>query len=524
MYTYFLIFLLSLLPTLSHAQDENVSWSKIDRLGLYDNAEEGQLSKNVWENYNQAEAIDSLNRLPKQLSSPVYRTIIKRLLLSSSPTLDNNIDSPALLTKRLELLIRYGLLQDAKKLIEKIPDNYDFANNVDMALLKMQISLFDSELAPACLDIQASSDQFRNMPAWRELSDFCRYRFANAEKINMSNLQFNNYPALKNLLIKRDLNYSDLSPLELLLAKADGQLFSDDSYYKLAPNLSIMPDFLIYVGSDDEYKNKATYQCFAIEAAKRGIRDSVYIENAYKSASFNDEILTNNSGQVKLHPCDVSAFFYKKLLQVSDASNKDVLINAFLKTTEAIPAYALVPFKDYILDANISPDNKWRAASILGLSSESIPASLLPEAMPLKQFESQKSIAEKNYIDWVNNKTHENILVSNQIDIAAPLYIIQILSDEYNKLKNNSNKNLYENIFSLTYEKNSLNLGLGFAGFLSETFKNKDQVAVLTRSLHLVGENYIGDYSIEDVAVILSTLKAYKLEKEGVLLAFEYLQ
>ena len=71
---------------------------------------------------------------------------------------------------------------------------------------------------------------------------------------------------------------------------------------------------------------------------------------------------------------------------------------------------------------------------------------------------------------------------------------------------------------------NSLNLGLGYSGFMAGVLKRDDIVDLLTRSLGLMADNSIHNYSTEDAAVILSALKAVKLEKESVMLTLEYLQ
>jgi hypothetical protein len=513
-----------LLSTSTMAQDNTSDWAATDRIGIYKSAEDGQLSKNMWDDYTQGKALEALNRLPASISSPAYRSVVERLLLSSSPAKDENIDAPALLAKRLHLLIRYGMLEEARSLINEIPDEYNLQKDIDITTVLLQLSLFDGELAPACLDIQASLTQFRDMPAWRELADFCRYRFGDQSKIRLSDIQFSHNPSLITLLRAGELKYDRLNNTEILLAHADRRLFANNNYNKEARNAEDLPDLVVYAGSEDRYQNEKTYQCFVIESVKRGLRHFNFLENAYKNVSFDEDLLKGNGGEIRLHPCEIAAFFYQKAGTTTGENNKNILINALLKATESMPAAALVPFHDYLLSIKIEPENKWRAAVILALANQKIPESLMPVAFPLLKMQSQQNIDEKTYIEWANIPLHEKILEHTKTDIAAPLYISQILSDEINKLRNPHNNNLYENIFSLTYEKKSLNLGLGFTGFMAETFKNENQIAVLTRGLGLMGENPVNAYSIEDVAVILSAFEAYKLEKESVMLAFEYLQ
>ena len=519
------LFLLAFFPSLLHAQDTDFDWASIDRAGLYNNAEQGQIGKNIWKDYSQSEAIDTLSRLPSRLAEPVYRSLARKILLSSAPANDEELDAPTLLTKRLELLIQYGFFDEAEELIDSLPDDIDFTHNLEMALIKLQLSLLDGELAPACLDIQASSSQFRDMPAWRELADFCRYRFGSAEKIRMSEMQFRSYPALRSLLSDTALQLNSLNTTEILLAHADNKLFANaEAYNRQAKSLNDIPDLVVQLASQSGNSEQTAYQCYAIESVKRGLRDYDYLENTYKNAKFSDDLLSENSGQVTLHPCDIAAFFYQRIAKVSGDEDKSAIINALLKTTEAMPAIALVPLHEYMANATIMPELQWRAALIFGLDSANIPDSLLPTALPLKNIESRRKMGKDDYIEWLNVNRHERILHDNQTDIAAPLYLLQIINGDFNKLTNSDERDLYENIFSLTYEKKSLNLSLGFNGFMSEIYSNKDKITVLTRLLSLIGDNDISDYALEDVAVILSAFQAYKLEKEGVMLSFEYLQ
>lgn len=521
----FLLALFTLIPSgLINAQDKTAEAWEIDRVGLNISEQYDFLGDNHWQDYSQSDAIEALSRFPDILAEAEYRPLVKALLSSESRPFEEDLGAPSLLSKRLNLLIRYGFIEDAKNLLAFAEDRYDITKDTGLSLVRLKLSLLEGELAPVCLDIQASAEQFRDMPSWRELVKFCRYRFESETSINYDDLNFRNYPHLKYILAdttSHTINYNDL---EILAAYADNKLFDDQSYKTLAAETDTLRDLLILLASQKQFNHKDTHQCYVIEAVSRGLRDWQYLQESYGNVVFEDTILDNNSGQVTMHPCSVPAFFFQKIQAAETEINRRNFLNAIFAATESMPVAALLPFADFITNTQISENHHWRAAIISAQANGTIPDSLLPIAMPLKAILEKESLNESDYIEWANIESHENILEQSHIDIATPLYFLQIINGEINNLDNRYENNKYENIFPLTYEKKSLNLGLGFTGFMSALLDNRDPVAVLTRLMSLTAHNRIRDYSTKDAAVILSVLKAYKLEKEYVMLAFEYLQ
>lgn len=509
-------------PFYAHAQGDLTVIKDIDRIGLYDTSSEGKLGgeKGLWDGYSQQKALDTINRLPSRLSSPVYRNLVKQILLSSGPSSEESIESPAFLTRRLQLLINYGLIDEAKELYEAIPDSYNSDDDINMALIDLQFSLMDGDLAPACLDIQASSAQFKDMPEWKELSDYCRQRFSGSEAVNDPKVYF----SLPNLLADKSINYSKLKDVEILLAQADNKLFKGNQYYNATRDIDNLSDLLILIASDSRYAGENGHQCYIIEAAERGLRDYNYVGDAYLKSPMDKSALSQNFNNADIPPCMAPAYFYQKIVLESEPEARNRIVNSMLQHTSETSPRALEPFIGFIEKADIDKEYHWRAASILALAGTQIPDDYLPVALPLQNLQLGRSIRQDEYISWLDNEFHVINLQQQSIDIAAPLYLLQIVNGEFNKLTKTTSENKYENIFSLTYAKNSLNLGLGFSGFMSGVWKQGDMTDLITRSLGLMANNNISDYSTEDAAVILSAFEAYKLEKESVLLALEYLQ
>jgi hypothetical protein len=499
----------------------------IDRIGTLTEAENGQISDNLWEGLSQKQASEHLNRLPNKLASPSYRALTRAVLLSDAPEQRDSIIAPALLLKRINLLIQYGLFEDAQALFNKAEAALDLSSNPDAALIPIKIALAEGgAIAAACLDIQALATNFSDNAQWQELSNFCRQRFASD---NQETVIYNAYPALGAMISEQPLDFKSLTSLETLIAYADKKLFKESVYNNQARYLGGMSDLHIILGQDNFYQNEETHQCYVIEAAARGLIDADALAKHYVQVPLSQSLIDNNDGLVNMHPCHIPAFFYQKL-QDTEAEDENLtdyqaqLVESFLNVTQSLPAYALTPFSDYLNSDKISSTLQWRASIIKGLAGKSIPESYGTQVQPLRQIESQSLIRIEGYREWLDNEINRIFLDENNIDYAAIIKISQILNGEFNNLYGTKYNNDYENTFSLTYAKKSLHLGIGFESFMSRIYQSQADSDILTRLISLTGESGIKPYGLKEMAVILSVFKAYKLENNSVALAFEYLQ
>lgn len=504
------------------AQDE-FQWSQIDRIGLYQTPEDGQLTPDIWKGYSQSKALIAINRLPDRLSNPQYRALAQKLLLSESKISKDDVDSPALLTARINRLIGYGLFNDAIALHQKAKDLAGNATDFDMSLIDIQMTLMNGTLAPVCLDIQANSNNFRNMPAWRELSDFCLYRFNSRDKMELDSLSFKAMPVLSALL-KNDVVDIRESKTNLgtFIAFMDNKI-SPQSYNDAARTLNDLSDLKIKLALDKKFVEQASYQCYVIEAAKRGILNTKELEMTYQAASFPNDMLNSNSGAVTLHPCAIPAFFYQRLKIAQSPEESKNNINAMMDVTRAIPAMALAPMaKD--IETYVEPDHQWRAAVVMGLSSMPIPDSFDNRVWPLQSLQKTNQIRNNDYNEWLNKDNHAEMFRIENRDPALPLYISKAVTSDFNNFKPNNENNEYEKLFSLTYAKKSLHLGLGFNDFMRLAHNNKDTAALVSHILSIAGQYDVKSMHPRDTSVILSGYKAFKLDKEAVIIAFDYLQ
>jgi hypothetical protein len=514
---------MAIAPFTAEANEHDEVWNDIDRLGLYNTLEDGQIVRNIWDNYTQEEDLNLLNTLPDTLRSPVFRDVVKRILLSTAKPSKEDINSPALLAKRLSLLIRYGLFNDAQSLYDLAVKKNTLSQDYDLALIGLQLTMLNGDIAPICLDVEAFSEQFRDMPAWRELSTFCQLRFGSNDKINVKATTFKQFPILKNILTLDSIPLQkNKGSFDTLAIYADNKI-TDDDYNNNGRDASTLNDIALALTIQPRYKSQESYQCYAIEAAKRGIKDTNFLAKIYRDHTFSDELLNNGGGDISLHPCNIPAFFYQKLQQDITDEDKAIMIAAMMDVTKHIPNIALTPMHDKLSNLTV-PHHQWRSSFLYSLIGETIPKSYGSIVSPLRILEKENQLNKKDYIEWYTEQNHKDILLQHDIDPASILYISYILNGDLNHLKGKTKKQNYENLFSLTYAKKSLSLGLGFNDYIAKSHSDDNHAATLIKMIAIVGNIQPQEVHLNDIAVILSALKAYKLKKNAIALSFEYLQ
>ena len=517
----FLIFATILILTThsAHAQDD-FDWREIDRAGtLID--KNLRVADNLWKNYTQAQAVAIIKRIPNITKSPAYTELARRFLLTSDTVSNESIDAPLLLAARLEKLIALGLINDAEALLNSVkhPDNYELAQ------IKTQQKLLTDSLSSVCLDIQASSMNYRDMPAWRELGDFCKLRFDSGEKIKMGSMAFNNFPDLQKLLSQPDqIKLQNLNDnFSTFIAFNDG-IITDEVYNRDARQLDSVTNLSIKIATKQEYAKQETYSCYIIEAANRGLITEETIEAAYKGKEFSETQLSNTSGRINLHPCDIPAYFYQRLNKNAGQDNINQFIDIAVRSGGKIPAQAFIPFRDIFQSYKGDDDyTKWRIANILGANGNQIPSSWTV-TKPLIALQKNESLNQNEYLEWLKSRNNDFLSSIGINDPAEILYFSQALNSNKGNFKLNLDKYDYENLFSLTYGKKSLVLGLGFNDYIESQYENNNHTNVITSILYVAGKSDVRDLSPNDLGVIISGLKAYKLEKNAISLVLEYLQ
>lgn len=499
------------------AQDkQEINWNEINTLGLYTTAEEGRLSDNIWDDYSQDRALQTLNNYPHTLRNPAYRSVVKKILLSHAPALDEDVESPALLARRLAMLVQYGLFAEAEELYKKVGDTVH--KDYSLALIGLALTLKDGSLAPACLDIQASTTQFRDMPAWRELAQYCALRFEGGDTFKNDSLSFKQYP-LFNVLLMGDLVSLpyDMSYIETLVAFADNRI-PDSLYNRAAQNIDQQSDIFISMALSDRNKEKPTYRCYAIEAAARGLIQTETLADIYMNTPFDKDDLTGKNGAVTMHPCDVPAFFYQR---VNKSDNKKAELELMLGSTGNISAFALSPFADILAQHMLDERYLWQAGIILGISGKPLPDHVI--LSPLRTIIDSNQIRHNDAIAWkeaVQSTASEMHLPQ---DIALPVYYSRSSSVDFLNFAKNKDEFNYENFFSLTYSRKSLHSAIGMTDTMSAARRHNDIPRLFLVALSQAGSHDPKDMEPRAIAGILSSLNDYKLDNEKHMLAFDAL-
>lgn len=531
---YLILFLMTLcfFTSTVQAQDDN-DWSKVNTLGLYHTPEDGQINDNIWRGYTFDKAVRTVSLMPHTLHSPAYRSAARKLLLSNAPSIQGSNESPALLAVRLQKLIDYGFFEEARTLYKKATS--DIPADYNLALIGIQMILAEGDLAPACLDIQASATLFRDTPAWHELSGFCRARFGTAG--NNNDREFKIYPALGRFLTSAPVSLSSFgSATETFIAFSDDKI-TPQFYNASARQMDKLSDLFVTLALDDKFKDNETYSCYSIEAAKRGIKNIDHLARLYQNQNFSVEDLQGRNGAVSMHPCAVPAFFYQRLNQAGrPASEIATDINLLLDVTDSLSPYAMTPMADIIAEyytpaAPVMKD--WRAALILAAAGKDIPASWANVtnedgkthgmAMPLIHMQQANQVSTDEYLKWVQTLSSRPEFATPPMDYALPLYYLQSLTGQFNKLEGKPLSNDYEKLFSLTYSKKYLHSSIGTIGAIALAQRTKDVPGQITIALATAGKTDPGFVNPELVAGILATFKGLKLDKEEQVLAFDAL-
>ena len=505
------------------AQADEYDWSKLDRVGTYKVGNEGHIGHHLWRDYSQADAIQLLDELPTRLQSPSYREMAKRLLLSESSPRKEDIQAPSFLFKRIEKLTSYGLFEEAKSLYDLAKqDEESQPQTYEMALGRLLTELPNQSLASICLDVQAASSIFRDMPAWRELHHFCQLRFGGAAKIQMDTMSFDNFPELKMALTADYIAMRALkTPIGTLIAFQDQKISASD-FNNAAKTIDDLTDLTVFLALDKNFAGNTAYQCYAIEAADRGLIPLSRLQDIYLGASFSETDLNHEGGEITMHPCHVPAYFYQRLVNADTPEDKQTLFDHAMNVTRSVPIQALVPL--YLAAKDAEFKQSWRAGLLAVLNDEKIIVDEKSDLYPLVRIGQFESWDEKSYKNWIerNENAQKDVFVNR--DPALLLYLSQILSSDFDNLRRISTNIKYGNFFSLTYTKKSLGLGLGFTDFFAESYKTGDDAKFIVTLLGVIGTHDVQNINPYDLPVILLGFKAYKLDKEAIALALEYLQ
>lgn len=365
----------------------------VETKGILTSAESGQISPNVWDGLNRADALFLIEALPTRFVSPVYYELARRLLLSDAPALPQATDTkavaaidanrPDILIARLDKLLAMGALRDAETLYDTVVP--DIADNFDLARRSLMILMLRGQFSAACLDVQAMQGAFSQVPAWQDYNKLCSIQFAPAADrgrlLASANFEvFKQIPDLMRTYPTADL--ARLSVQDLAFAVAMGAL-SPARVQALAPQAGRLSPLLLTVLYQYRAEEAQPERiCLGIEATRRGIIQVNELIKLYELPRFDSAILLNNVGtapdMTSLHACHIAPLLYQRIASSKDPLVRDQAIRASFDIMKGMPDAAFWPMTKYIKDfdvkAVLNQPYVWRAATIYAYVNDELPA------------------------------------------------------------------------------------------------------------------------------------------------------
>lgn len=503
-FLYLIILLIACAGFPAHA----ASLRGIETAGILTNAEQGQLTSNVWSGLNRPEVLTIINALPAKYASPIYYELARRLLLSdasavpeghlgkqdpkAAPVAPSDPNRPDILIARLDKLLEMGALRDAEALYDTVIT--DIPPDFDLVYRNLQILMLRGQLSAACLDLQAMQPQHGGNPAWQELNRLCRIQFAQGgERARLlSETKFQIFPRLGDFLRGRNLsNLGKLSTEDLAFAVATN-LIGDSSVRQLSPRAGNLPPLLLSVLYQmDTQQAMPEKMCLAIEAARRGIAGTRDLITLYEKPHYDSALLLDNAGatpSLNVHPCMIPSVLYQRVASNKTQPAHDRALRLMFDVMRELPDAALWPMAVYMRDmdvrASVNKNYLWRASRVLAYEKDELPAAWaqgwggpggrgVSPFWPIQAIVSPVTESPEDLALWRAQWPSEAKRVDSR-DPSIPLLLGQSLAvSEAETSEKPKNKLIdYDNISSLTFSRSYAIPSYGLTQRLADVIKN----------------------------------------------------
>ena len=183
--------------------------------------DEGGLSYDMWSGSKRDIIQDYLQNVPINKESGLAVELFKKILLSNADVPESKNDSTDYLLIRVNKLIELGDFENAKSLIDLIPN----IDNEEILIKKNEINLSLNNFDLVCLDVEKNRIKYKKNLFWRKVEIFCQILNGETNKANLSltllkeETNFNDENFLKiidSLVYKEEINDENLDELNLL--------------------------------------------------------------------------------------------------------------------------------------------------------------------------------------------------------------------------------------------------------------------------------------------------------------------
>ncbi len=327
-----------------------VNYGNIESAGLYSNAREGSLGKDLWDGTQRSYLIGLIERLPSYMSSRTFRRLIKRALLSetNSRLIQNDIEiEPGhdLLTVRIEKLLDMGLYAEAFELyglLNKEPYHERLARAGVLAML------YNREKPLACLEANTFGNRFTDEIFWQEFQAYCNHSLSDKpDKRDIEILKSSGKKMFQTLAAGGRYNFTyapkkfeKLSQLEQAVLVAEKSLglgslgtmkFSDIPARHLA----------LLLGSEKITESQKTL--LSIQAVDKNILEAEDLDKLYALSDAGEKPFESLAEWQK-----PAHFLYKVKNAKKDAEKWNILSRNVFPMQNKYGAAALVPFAEII--------------------------------------------------------------------------------------------------------------------------------------------------------------------------------
>ncbi len=183
--------------------------------------DEGGLSYDMWSGSKRDIIQDYLQNVPINKESDLAVELFKKILLSNADVPESKNDSTDYLLIRVNKLIELGDFENAKSLIDLIPN----IDNEEILIKKNEINLSLNNFDLVCLDVEKNRIKYKKNLFWRKVEIFCQILNGETNKANLAltllkeETNFNDENFLKiidSLVYKEEINDENLDELNLL--------------------------------------------------------------------------------------------------------------------------------------------------------------------------------------------------------------------------------------------------------------------------------------------------------------------
>jgi len=183
--------------------------------------DDGGLSYDMWSGSKRDIIQDYLQNVPINKESGLAVELFKKILLSNADVPESKNDSTDYLLIRVNKLIELGDFENAKSLIDLIPN----IDNEEILIKKNEINLLLNNFDLVCLDVEKNRIKYKKNLFWRKVEIFCQILNGETNKANLAltllkeETNFNDENFLKiidSLVYKEEINDENLDELNLL--------------------------------------------------------------------------------------------------------------------------------------------------------------------------------------------------------------------------------------------------------------------------------------------------------------------